>query len=419
MNKILTIIKREFMTKFFTKGFLIGTLLSPFIMLGLIFFPALLGDIDQERTNHFHFVDQSGTLASQMNTLFNDTLSDGSPEFQLTEISPATFASDRQRLETALEEDAMDAILVIPENVLSNGKIDFLATSVGGLSVLGKMEGRFQEAINKIRLQDAGLDPDNVEKLTANVDINTLKVGGGEQSEDAFDQQMIMAVVFLFFLYMSSILYGNSVMRGVLEEKTSRIIEVLLSSSNSFQLMMGKIFGVGSLGLAQYLVWMVVGGLGFFIAGSTAPSLLNNISVEPIVFLYFILFYMIGFFQYSSLYAAAGAMSNTQEDAQGLSTPVTFLIIIPFLLSLTLGMQNPDGTISTILSILPFFAPMVMFVRMALVDPPMIEIVLSLVVNVAAIIFFIWLCAKIYRVGVLMYGKRPTVPEMIKWLRYR
>ncbi|MCK9225955.1 MAG: ABC transporter permease, partial [Candidatus Muirbacterium halophilum] len=211
--------------------------------------------------------------------------------------------------------------------------------------------------------------------------------------------------------------YSNSILTGVLEEKTSKVLEVLLSSCTSFQLMMGKLFGVGSVGLFQFTIWTILGGGSFLYLKSAFPEFKGLINLEISIFLYFILFFVTGFFQYATLFLAAGSLCSNQEDARQLATPVTFLIVAVFILSFN-AMNNPGSDSVRIMSFIPFFTPMMMFVRITVASPELWEIILSLVINIVAIFFFIYITSKIYRVGILMYGKRPTFKEVINWMKY-
>ena len=271
--------------------------------------------------------------------------------------------------------------------------------------------------MNSKRLQDAGFDPEKVKQLTKKVSVQTIKLVKGEEKERGFDQEYISSMIFLFMLYMTIIIYGSTMMRGVVEEKSSRVIEVLLSSTNSFHLMIGKLFGVGSVGLVQYIIWVSMGMVTFFIATQTMPVMAEFINVSPIILLYFILFFVIGFFTFSTLYMAVGAMCSDMQDAQSLSAPVTILVILPFIISFMV-IKDPTTDIAQILSFLPFFTPLIMFLRINLVAPPLWEIAVSVLINFVTIILIIWVSARIYRVGILMYGKRPTIPEIIRWVKY-
>ncbi|NIW80275.1 MAG: ABC transporter permease [Calditrichae bacterium] len=419
MKKTAKMIKREMKTKVLTKGFLIGTVLGPVFIIGLIFFPALMHFYSEEEQVVMHVVDQTGDLANRLPQVFDDTLSSGQPRYIITPLNFSTYERNKQNFHQSIEDGDIDVIIIIPDDVYESNSITHIAKSVSNIDFIRSIRQQLNAEINKIRLQRAGLDPDQIAKLTTNIELKTIKISKGEETEKGFGQEWGAALVFLMILYITTIVYGASVMRGVLEEKTSRVLEILLSSGNSFQLMMGKLLGVGTVGLVQYGIWAVVALGGMVVAGATSPSLLNYMTISPYILIYFILFFLIGYFQFSTLYAAVGAMCSTQEDAQALSTPVTILIIIPFLVTISLGIENPSASLTQILSLMPFFAPMLMFLRIIVSTPDFWQIAAAIAINIVAILLFTWLAARIYRVGILLYGKRPTVPEIVRWLRYR
>lgn len=419
MSKTLSLIKREFKTRVLTKGFWISTILMPVILIGIIFMPALFQLYSEDKPTVVQVIDRSGDLSGEISGIFNDTLSNGQPRYLVTPLNSEIYEADKEIFHRAIEEGATDALLIIPEDILEQGEIIAITASLGQGDFLRLAQQRISAAANKIRLQRAGLDPGEIENLTRRIGLKTVQISGGKESEKGFDEVWTVTFTFLMILYTTIIVYGAAVMRGVLEEKTSRILEVLLSSGNSFQLMMGKLFGVGSVGLAQYLVWGVLGLLVFGYAAVSAPHLLNYVAISPLTFVYFILFFLIGYFQFSVLYAAVGAMCSSQEDAQAVSVPVTLLVVIPFVISISLGLSDASSTLTRVLSLLPFFAPMLMFLRIQLSNPALWEIGAAVLLNVLAIFALTWLAAKIYRVGVLSYGKRPTLPEILRWLRYR
>jgi ABC-2 type transport system permease protein len=221
------------------------------------------------------------------------------------------------------------------------------------------------------------------------------------------------------FIYITVLIYGVTVMRGVMEEKQSRIIEVLLASVKPFELMLGKVVGIGLVGLTQYVVWVVSGlalsALSAVAAVAVAGFDLPKISVSLMIF--FMVYYLLGYFLYAALYAMIGAIVSNEDDGQQAQWPVSMTFAMSFVLS-TLAMENPNGVAVTILSLIPFFGPSLMFLRIAIGSAPAWQIAASITLLILTIVVVTWIAAKIYRVGVLMYGKRPTLPELARWLRY-
>lgn len=419
MNKTWTIIKREFVSKVLTRTFLIATLLGPVLLVGIYLIPFLVDWSGGEEPLYVHMVDESGLFGNQLTSLFPDTLSSGRPRFVVTSIPPDVYSRDKADFENSVLTGDIDAIVVIPTNVLQQDSVIYRVKKAWQTKSLQLLHQRLSRAINKIRLQQADLDPVQIEQLTRDVAIVTETIGKPGKSADQGEITVLVAITFVMMLYITIILYGTMVMRGVLEEKTSRILEILLSSSNSFQLMMGKLIGVGSAGLTQYLIWIVISLGAFVTASATLPTLAGYINLSPLVLIYFVVFFLLGYFQFSTLFAAVGAITSSQEDAQAASTPVIVLLILPFIISISLGLQAPDAPTAQVLSLLPFFSPITMFMRTVIGDPPAWQILAAIGVNILTIILFTYLVAKIYRVGILMYGKRPTLPEVLRWIRYR
>lgn len=418
MDKMLKIIKREFRTRVLTRGFLIGTVLGPLFLLGIMFGPAFLMNISEDKPLQIEVVDESGILFNDLVKAFDDTLSNGELRYILIPVEPKIYNDNKEQFRRRIEKGETNVVLILPKNIIEGREITYMSKSVSEMELIQSIRRRINEQVNQVRLRQAGFDPQKINELTQRVGIKTVKIVKGEEREKGLGQEWITSFVFLMFLYMTILLYGTGVMRGVLEEKTSRIIEVLLSSSNSFNLMMGKIFGVGSAGLVQYGIWILMGFGVFFIASASVPQVMSQVVISLDVFIFFVVFFVLGFFQFATLYAAVGAMCTTQEDAQALSTPVTILIIIPFIISFMV-INDPTSQAARILSLIPFFTPMVMFLRITLITPPAIEIAAAIGINIIAILILAWISAKIYRVGILLYGKRPTLPEIVKWLRYK
>jgi ABC-2 type transport system permease protein len=270
-------------------------------------------------------------------------------------------------------------------------------------------------------LSNLGVRVDNLSDLVRGADFTLVKVGKvGEAVEKG--QTFILAFAVAFVLYFTLLLYGVATMRSVLEEKTTRVVEILASSARPFDLMAGKILGVAGAGFTQYMIWGVT-GLLISTYGSAAvsafrpgaPALRFHIPVSLLI--YGMLFFLAGYFLYASIYAAVGAMVSSDEEAQQLQLPMTLLIVVAFLLYPAV-MRDPSSRLSVIISLIPFFSPILMVFRIGLQTPPLWQIILSLVLIIATTIGVVRVASKIYRVGILMYGKRPSLVELLRWLKY-
>jgi ABC-2 type transport system permease protein len=221
--------------------------------------------------------------------------------------------------------------------------------------------------------------------------------------------------VFIMILYMTILLWGIAVQRSIIEEKNNRVVEVLLSSLRATDLMGGKILGVGSVGLTQYAIWAVF-AVVLSTYGMSMGAFSNLSAFSPTTLIFFVVYYLLGFLFYATLFASIGSVCNSDQEAQQMQTPVVMCLIFTILIPMAI-LQNPDGVFATVVSLIPFFAPIVMFMRINILTPPAWQIALSIAILMVSILISGRLAAKIFRVGILMYGKRPSLPEMIKWLR--
>lgn len=421
MNKIFTIIKREYKEAVFKKSFIIMTLLTPLLMIALSVIPSLLLMMESEEAMRLHVVDQSGIVFGPLQLALDDTLKDGKSKYALMLISESSpdiqTAIDDQKL--LVETETIHGLLYIPANILEELEFEFFAKNVANIDINRHLENSISKIVSDYKVQQSGLDPTLIKELTKRVNLKTIKIAkGGEESERGFLEEYFSTFIFVMILYMTLILYGTAIMRSIVQEKTTRIVEVLLSGVNPFQLMAGKILGQGSVGLTQYLIWAVFGIVLVFYGGRVMPMAGDYFNFSPEIFIYFVVFFVLGYFIYSALYAAIGALCNTDQEAQQMSFPVVMLLIVPILV-FSMVVKNPNSTASLVLSLIPFFSPIIMFARINLTTPALYEILAAIGLQVITIIILIWLVAKIFRVGILMYGKRPSMPEIAKWLRYR
>ncbi|UCF62982.1 MAG: ABC transporter permease [bacterium] len=418
MLKIFKIVKREFLTKVFTRGFIISTILGPVLMIAIILAPAYFITLGSDKPVRIGILDYTATFGEPLRTTFQDTLNTGERKFQFSDIDIRDYTMQTVNYLSLVETGEFKGIVVIPENVYESDSVLFMAKTVSDLELVQRLRNGISSIVRQQRLKLENLDPVKIGQLTRGISIYTIKVYEGTETARGFGEEYLTAMIFLVILYMTILIYGSSIMRSVIEEKSSRIIEILLSSCNSFQLMMGKLLGVGAVGLVQYVIWVTMGMGVFVIVTNTMPAIAESITFSTTALLFFVIFFIIGFFTFSTLYAAVGAMCSDMQDAQSVSIPVTLLIVLPFLISFMV-IRDPASEISQILSLLPFFTPLIMFLRVLLIHPPGIEIFLSILINLLTIVGIIWITAKIYRVGILMYGKRATLPEILRWIKYR
>lgn len=432
MKKIWVIIKREYLIRVRTKAFIIGTILSPLLMLGLILLPAFLATRGGG-TRYVSVIDQSGdpTLFEAIKSRAEATAAtDGQGaggrarfantryEIERMSLPPADSIEElKARLIEVVKQDSDKSVVVLPAGVLDNAEPEYYTKNPSDPAIRG-VEQAISTSVIERRLTRAGINPTEISRYMKSVDMRKIKVGPEGESEDSGVPTFIIAFIMLFFLYMTILFYGIFVMRGVIEEKQSRIVEVIVSSVKPFQMMIGKIIGIGLVGLTQYAIWILSGVLLSLVGAKVFASTGADLPKVPAsLLIYFIVYFLLGYFLFATLYAMVGAMVSSEEDAQQVQFPVTMLIVIPMVV-FTLVMNNPNSPTSVTLSMIPFFTPTLMMLRIAVDPPPLWQIALSMLLMVATIFGAIWIAARIYRVGILMYGKRPSIAELGRWLRY-
>jgi ABC-2 type transport system permease protein len=437
-NKLGLIIKREFNAKVRNKSFIIMTILAPFIMLGMGFLIFYLTKANDKELKTIAIVDKANVLAE--NPLKNTNT---------VEYISINDLSIEEAKELA-EKNEYYGLLVIPENDSIEGvakNIQFFTKKSPNVMLVESLEEKVESNLRHLKLKELGIDSDKIKSAKIRSTFN-LSTYSGEKSSKLINGIKVGFGSFAGYLLMMFIMiYGNSVMRSVIEEKTSRIIEVIISSVKPFQLMMGKIIGNALAGLTQFAIWGIMIAILSMIAlpllgmnmsemqqvkmnpeqmemakefaTSGKEGLIQAIANLPklLMAILFVIYFLGGYLLYSSLYAAIGAAVDNEADSQQFMMP----IMMPLMLGVYVGaftvINNPHGTVATIFSMIPLTSPIVMLMRVPF-GVPMWQIVLSIVLLIGSFILTVWFAAKIYRVGILMYGKKPTYKELFKWLRY-
>jgi ABC-2 type transport system permease protein len=423
MHKILAVIKREYIQIVRTKGFVIGTVLGPVLMLALIVIPIVVQFISVDQQERIGVVDRTGKIFSELDEKLDQKLKDGSRRYVLQEFrTKEDIEGLLEELNKKVLDKELSAYIFIPEDVEEGGEAEYVSEHVSDFDKRGNFSQALSSIIIEKRLKGEGLDPQKIGQYMRPVSLVTKKVTSRGVERDTGGTFMISWFLVLV-LYMTVIFYGQIILRGVIEEKSSRMVEIVLSSMRPFQLMAGKILGIAAVGFTQYAIWALFGiaatrysqGLvtGFFPAASS----FDMPTIPAYIFIYFIVFFILGYFLYGTIYSGIGSMVNNEKEAQQLVMPVTMFLIVPIMLMMFV-VRSPDSTVSVVLSLIPFFSPILMLLRICILLPPFSQIAASIVLLVLTTVLMIWLSAKIYRVGILMYGKRPNLFEIVKWLRY-
>jgi ABC-2 type transport system permease protein len=381
--------------------------------------PVLFAVIEPEKQYRVTIVDQTGAIGLELVTALADTLRDGRRKFLAETVDAAgdRFEGARGQQVAALQADEVDIVIAIPAGVIAEGKVAYITREERNYNVLERFEDALTDLVLKQRLAAEGLDYTRVRTLTTAVvvEMNQLTETGSVEKKQFLGEYWVV-FIFVMILYTAILSWGVTIAKSIVEEKGSRIIEVLLSSLSARDLMIGKLVGVGLAGLTQLAIWTV---LGLSLTGSAAPAILAQVgpvSVPPVTFVYFILFFILGFMLFASLFMVIGAISSTEQDAQQMQAVVTLPMIIP-LMSLMLFMQSPNSGLAVAMSLIPVFTPLLMLARIILLMPPFWQIALGVGLMVASIYFSVSFAARVFRVGILMHGKRPNLRELIHWYR--
>jgi ABC-2 type transport system permease protein len=421
VRKIGLIIKREYLTRVKTKGFVITTLIVPLIGLGTILLIAFLISHTNPTGMRITVVDNSGTLAQPIEHGLDGKLSNGRPQFDIvaTITNPSSPDALQQDLRTQINTGKLDVYLWIPQD--STQPFELHMRNPNSFSLLEPLRTAINQAVIGQRLSAHDIRVDDIKAILKDADIKTLKVNEqGESVEKG--QSFVVAIVLVVLLYTALLSYGIITMRSVIEEKTTRTMEVLISSVRPFELLAGKILGVAAVAFTQFGIWLAFNAILFSYGvlaswGMTRNSDLAGVHVPISLLAYAGLFFFGGYFLYSSMFAAIGSACSSEQDSQQLQwlamAPLVFCMLIYGVI-----LNDPTSTAAIVLSEIPFFAPVLMSLRISLQTPPAWQIALSLSLLFLTVATMVWLSSKIYRVGVLMYGKRPSVVELLRWLRY-
>lgn len=434
MNKLLLIVQREFIAKVRNKSFIVMTFLSPLIFLGMSFLIGYLSSINKDEATKIAIYDEGNILKSSLKS---------DKETAFTDLSSMPFKVAKDTASKSYE-----GLLFIPKTATIQDlktKVEYISDESASAEFISNIEYVVDSILTQDNFKTNNLDISKIEKAKVESTLQLSKYSGDASLKGINEIKIGLGFLFGYLIMMFIIIYGNFVMRSVIEEKTNRIIEIVISSVKPFQLMMGKIIGNSLAGILQFTIWAIVGTSIFFIvstffgaetAASANPEAvklatensglmaklplyldeLGNLPIATII-ISFIFYFIGGYFLYSSLYAAIGAAVDNETDSQQFLLP----IIMPLMLGVYIGFftvaNDPHGNIATIFSMIPFTSPIVMLMRIPF-GVPTWQIIVSLVLLFATFVGVVWFASKIYRVGILMYGKKPTWKELYKWLKY-
>ena len=409
--KLWAIVRREYVERVHSKSFVIGTILGPLLMAAMMIVPALAAR-SKGKPLKVAVLSASGELRQAVEAALREEKIDGRDRF---DIQPPQAEASEAALKQAVLDKRLDGYLALPADAVASGTASYYGRNVMNRIDLRTMERTVSAVLVGRRLASAGLDPGRVKELTHELDMKTIRLSEQGEREDQ-GAATILALIMLMILYTSLLLWGQAVMTSVIEEKTSRVVEVMASGVSSTTLLLGKLSGVGAAGLTQVLAW-ALSLLGVSLAAVAPIGSFSMPEVTPLMLISFVVFFVLGFLFYAALYAAIGAAVNTVQEAQSLAFPVMLPIILA-MISFPAVLESPEGTLAVTVSMIPGMSQLTMFLRIVVLTPPMWQILLSIALLGLGILAVVWIAARVYRVGILMYGKKPTFPELVRWVRH-
>ena len=456
MRKLLAIIKREYIQRVRTKFFVVMTVLGPVMLVVFTIVPGLLFSIKAGGDTRIAIVDQtegakvyesirrsllrkdrgeesdSGAgLAGSMNANTKDRAQTaersirGNFQIEQLDVAGRSIEDVRRELNARIGRDEIDGYLLVPPDILMNSdsKTTYYGRNVGDVITRGQIEDRLNRAVRRERLLAQGVEERDIENLSKPVDLIAYSVNekGQEGAKDT-GAGFVLVFVIAFLIYISILMYGQVVLGAIVEEKETRIAEVLFSSVRSSILMFGKLIGVSLVALTQLGIWILAFALlSVYGVGMLASQGVNmgDVVIPQLpgsFFVYFFLFFVLGYFIYASLYVLIGSMVSTAQEGGQLAMPIIFLLMAGLYMAFPV-IRAPNSSFAIWVSMVPFFAPITMMVRIVSQTPPVWQILLSLVIGAVTVLLLLWLASRIYRIGMLMYGKRATIPEVLRWVR--
>ncbi len=442
MRKLWAVLKREYRETVRKPSFLVMTVLAPFLLAGLMIVPALLA-VKGMGERRVAILDGTGRLGDVTAALRKELPGGASPfarggrtgrqggpagkivpEYvDLSGVDAKNAVGpylERLSTERAPMARRLDGVLLVPADAFESPftHLTYFSRSAADLVVQEKLGRVVNLALQRERLSSRGMAGSELEMVLASLPVRAVQVTKSGQERTGGEANFLVAMLFLAVLFIPSLVYGQEVMRGVIQEKTDRVVEILVSSMTPMELLSGKILGMAAIGLTQIAVWVTMAGLvvGSGLSEARAAGVDLSSVLRPSVAVWFVVFFLLSYLVSVGIYAAGGAIVSSEKEAQQVLTPVVFILLVPWFLLMPI-LTSPDSTLSVVLSLVPIYTPMTMFVRVLVSEPPAWQVALSLVLSVGTIAFLLKATAKIFRAGILATGKRPTIPELWRWLK--
>jgi ABC-2 type transport system permease protein len=430
MRKMLVVFKREYLQAVRRKMFIFMTFAFPALMAGLMVIPSMLM-MRGLGEKHIAILDGTGKLHDAylrpVPTVAKTDLQKMQKNRDLPQLMQFEYvdhAPDPKpyfaRMSQQEKSGQLDGVLLVPADALANSDthLKYYSRSATDFVSQERLSSMTNHAVQRFRLEARGLDADALNRVMTEMTLDSVQISKTGEQKKGGSANFFVGFVLCALLILPTIISGLDVMRGIIQEKTDRVVEVLISSVTPTELLTGKILGTAAVGLTQIGVWLVMlFAISIYGAATVAMAGINlSQFIRLGTFIYFPIFFILAFLTYVCIYAIGGAACNSEREAQQLIAPITMVMFLPWFILVVL-ITSPDSTLATAFSMAPVFGPMTMYVRTLVSDPPASQIAISIAVSLATIALFMWVTAKIFRVGILSYGKRPTIPELWRWMK--
>jgi len=413
--RLLAIVRREYLERIRSKAFLIGTLLGPVLMAGLMVLPGVLMAKQRGNPLRVAVLDESGELSAIVEEALRSSMAEGQHRFDVRAPAEGVPETVRERLKAQVLDGSLDGYLYLPRGALESSLAEYHGRNVSNVMDLGLMNRAVEDALIGVRLRHSGVGDERARAVMRRLQLKTIRHSESGEREDR-GASFFLSLILLMILYTTVAMWGAALMNGVIEEKANRVVEVIVSSVSPTQLFAGKLLGIGAAGLTQFLAWAgFMLGLSLFGGAVATAGGLKLPDLPPLVLVLFVVFFLLGYFLYGAMYAAVGAAVNSHQEAQSLVFPVMMPLLVGVML-FPMVLASPDSALAVFCSFVPLWTPLLMFLRVTTLTPPTWQLLTSIALTAATVVLMNWAAARIYRVGILMYGKRPTLLEIVRWI---
>ena len=419
LNKELkAVIKRELKEKIISKGFIMMTVLIPVFMIGILAFQTMMMNMDDDKHTSIEIITESNELTKLVSEEFDSLafVKSGYYDFSYATMNEKEFDEMLKVKKALLLDESLTGIVFVPDSSLVDKSVKYYTKNLKNFTVIRKLEGPLNKVLISAYFSGKNLSEEELKYARSGLYIRELKVTREDKLEEEGYGNLMFSYLLSFLLYMSLLFMGSMAMQSVISEKNNRIVEVLLSSVTGTELMTGKIFGSAIMGILQMIIWMIP---VILLISTTVfvlpPEFMLDINITLV--LYYLVNFFIGLVTFLALFTTVGSMFDNPQDAQAGMWPIMLLIMIPFFIAITM-FKNPANSIAEIASLVPFSSIIVMPGRMTLIDVPVWQIILHFVVNIGTLILIFPFAGRIFRIGILKTGKKPSIKEIVKWLRF-